>query len=96
MHNYTTDITGVSGYNHTGNYFATFNGTSSATPLVAGACALLVSAKPTLTETEIRQTLEKYADKVGSIEYVGGRNDQLGYGRLNVFNAISAVLNNGT
>lgn len=92
VHNYTTDITGVSGYNSGGDYFEAFNGTSAATPLVAGACALLVSAKPGLTESEIRRTLEKSADKVGATAYTGGRNDQLGFGRLNVFNALSAVL----
>jgi subtilisin family serine protease len=93
VHNFTTDITGNSGYNSGGNYYERFNGTSSATPLVAGACALLISAKPDAHEREIRDAIEQSADKVGNTAYVDGRNDQLGYGRLNVLNALRRLMN---
>jgi subtilisin family serine protease len=93
VHNFTTDITGASGYNGGGNYYDRFNGTSSATPLVAGACALLISAKPDAHEREIRDALEQSADKVGNKAYVNGRNDQLGYGRLNVLRALRRLMN---
>ena len=43
---YTTDITGSSGYS-TGNYYASFGGTSAACPYAAGAAAVLLSAANT-------------------------------------------------
>ena len=43
VHNCTTDITSTAGYDPS-NYFAIFNGTSSATPIVAGAAGLVLSA----------------------------------------------------
>jgi thermitase len=94
VHNYTTDISGDGGYNRAvdGNYVNNFNGTSSATPIVAGAAGLILSANPELTEAEVRQILRDAADKVGGVPYVNGRNDQMGYGRLNVLKALEAAL----
>jgi subtilisin-like proprotein convertase family protein len=40
-----------------------FGGTSSATPTVAGACALVLSANPSLTGLEVKQLLQQTADK---------------------------------
>ena len=40
-----------------------FGGTSSATPTVAGVCALVVSANPSLTGEEVKQLLEQTADR---------------------------------
>lgn len=91
VHNLTTDITGTSGYDG-GDYFATFNGTSSATPLVAGACALILSANPHLNEAAVRDIIKNTADKVGQFPYRNGRNDYFGHGRLNVLNAVQAAL----
>ena len=93
VHNYTTDITGRDGYNTSpdGHYMHNFNGTSSATPIVAGAAGLLLSANPSLTELQVRQLLTDTADKVGNLSYVNGRNDQMGYGRLNVLKAVQAT-----
>jgi len=93
VHNLTTDIIGSDGYSE-GGYYRTFNGTSSATPLVAGACGLLLSAVPKLKESEVRDALKATGDKVGAAQYVGGRNDQMGYGRLNVRKALDYVLAN--
>jgi subtilisin family serine protease len=89
VHNYTTDISGAADYGYDpSDYIATFNGTSSATPIVAGACALILSAAPNLAESQVRQLIVDTADKVGATPYVGGRNDFFGFGRLNVLRAI--------
>ena len=96
VHNQTTDNAGRDGYNKVpapdGNYVSDFNGTSSSTPIVAGAVGLVLSAKPDLQEDEVRQLIRDTADKVGPLPYVGGRNDRMGHGRLNVLRAVQSVL----
>ncbi|MEA3438055.1 MAG: S8 family serine peptidase [Thermodesulfobacteriota bacterium] len=86
VHNLTTDISGVGGY--TADDYTDFNGTSSATPIVAGAAGLLLSANNDLTELQIRDRLKQVADKVGTKPYQNGRNDEFGSGRLNVLAAL--------
>ncbi len=93
VHNYTTDISGAAGYNPgsaflSGDYVHNFNGTSSATPLVAGAAGLILSVAPGLTESKVRSILKQTADKVGSVVYATGRNDHMGHGRINVLKAV--------
>jgi subtilisin family serine protease len=90
VHNLTTDISGQNGYAG-GDYQPKFNGTSSATPIVAGACALLLSANPDLRENQVRSIIQQTADKVGPYPYVDARNDFFGNGRLNVLAAIQAA-----
>ncbi|MDJ0851365.1 MAG: S8 family serine peptidase [Myxococcota bacterium] len=87
VHNLTTDISAGRGYDP-GDYTPGFNGTSSATPIVAGAAGLLLSANPELTEAEVRELIRQGADKVGAAPYTNGRNDQMGFGRLNVLAAL--------
>jgi thermitase len=87
VHNVTTDIVGAGGYDPS-DYFAKFNGTSSATPIVAGACALILSAQPNLRENQVRTIIMNSADKVGATPYVNGHNDFFGFGRLNVLRSI--------
>lgn len=91
VHNMTTDNSGTAGYDQT-SYVANFNGTSSATPIVAGAAGLVLSACPDLSERDVRQILTGTADKVGSYPYTNGRNDRFGYGRLNTYGAVMAAL----
>lgn len=87
VHHWTTDITGSGGYG-SDDYVPDFNGTSSATPIVAGAAGLILSADPDLHEAAVRDILRNTADKVGSLRYVNGRNDRMGYGRINVLEAV--------
>jgi subtilisin family serine protease len=98
----TTDRTGTAGYNPSGgsagDYVMNFNGTSSATPHVAGLAGLLLSAKPTLTNVEVRDLIEQTADKVGSVPYAtvagypnGTWNEEMGYGRINAYRALQTV-----
>lgn len=94
VHNYTTDIMGRGGYNREpdGNYYPDFNGTSSATPIVAGEAGLILSANPGLSEDKVREIIRDTADKVGSIPYLRGRNDSMGFGRINVLRAVQTAL----
>ncbi len=49
-----------------GDYESDFNGTSSATPIVAGIAGLVLSANPELTEQQVQDIIRDTADKVGS------------------------------
>jgi hypothetical protein len=63
-----------------GNAYGLRNGTSMATPHVAGAAALLLAHDPTLTNAEVKWRLLKGATPRGLPVLTGGR--------LNVFNAL--------
>lgn len=68
-----------------------FGGTAAAAATVAGACALLLSARPALTEAELRELLTTTADPVGQHRYAEGRNDHCGHGRINVLEAVETA-----
>jgi subtilisin family serine protease len=94
VHIPTTDITGSGGYN-AGDYDLVFNGTSSATPHVAGLAALIRSAYPALSNVQVRAHIERTAQKVGAVAYAdtagkfnGSWNKEMGYGRINVLRAL--------
>uniref|UniRef100_K3WF12 subtilisin n=1 Tax=Globisporangium ultimum (strain ATCC 200006 / CBS 805.95 / DAOM BR144) TaxID=431595 RepID=K3WF12_GLOUD len=85
-----------SSWNSADNGYRSISGTSMATPHVAGAVALLLSAQPDLAIDEIKVALYTTTDQVGlgSTNYTCGGtsdknwpNNQFGHGRLNVFNA---------
>jgi subtilisin family serine protease len=83
----TTDISGRRGYSRSLTT-PTFNGTSSATPFVAAAAALVLSVRPDLTEAQVRQLLVDTTDRIvpGS-----GWSKFVGHGRLNAFAAVRAA-----
>jgi subtilisin family serine protease len=85
----TTDVTGANGYTAT-DYTSTFGGTSSAAPLCSGIAALAISADPTLTAAEIRQIMRNSGRKIGSSAYVGGWNQEYGYGAVDALAVVSA------
>jgi len=70
-----------------------FQGTSSSAPIVAAAVALMLEADPTLTRVDIQSILRAHADKIGSIAYVGGKNDYYGYGKLNLDASLVRIRN---
>jgi subtilisin family serine protease len=75
-----------------GDKYKHFGGTSAATPMVAGICALMLSANPDLTAREVRQILIDTADKIGSPwEYTAGHSVKYGYGRVNADKAVAAA-----
>lgn len=99
---YTTDIQSSAGYNTSngtnGNYYASFNGTSSACPHVAGVAALMLSVNPTLTGQQVRDVIEQTAQKAGNYSYTtttgrsnGTWNNEMGYGLVNAYAAVYAV-----
>ncbi len=91
VHIRTTDITGSGGMSP-GDYAQAFNGTSAATPLVAGLAGLVLSADSSLTEIGVREVICSTADKVGQYPYTNGRNDELGFGRINALRAVQVAL----
>ena len=83
---YTTDIMGSGGYS-SGNYVPNFNGTSSATPHVAGLMGLILSVDPDLRSWEVEEIIKQTADHLGA----PGRNEEFGFGRINCRRALEAV-----
>ncbi|MEN9613299.1 MAG: hypothetical protein RLZZ628_4113 [Bacteroidota bacterium] len=71
-----------------------FGGTSSATPLVAGICALILSANPDLTAKEVKKILIQTSDKIGTpADYDSqGHSKLYGYGRVNAAAAVKEAL----
>lgn len=69
------------------NYREGVGGTSLASPLVAGAAALLKSVHPTWTVTQIQTRLYNTADALSESQSSGTKTI-LGYGRLNIGRAL--------
>lgn len=69
--------------------YANLSGTSMASPLVAGAAALILSEQPSLTPAQVRSRLATAAENIDAQNalYVG----KIGAGRLNVLNALFGV-----
>ncbi len=104
---FTADRVGAPGYD-SGDYTNTFGGTSSATPVVAGVAALVLSANPRLTAREVRGILEQTADKIvdadadpqlenrlGNYDPNSRRSDWFGYGKVNALKAVQAAVRKG-
>jgi PKD repeat protein len=70
-----------------GKYSQNFSGTSASCPVAAGVAALVLSANPMLTATDVRLILEHTADKIEPdfADYHGITSRSLthGYGRIN-------------
>jgi len=83
----TTDIDGRRGYSNS-RTTPSFNGTSSATPFVAAAAALMLSVKPDLSEERVRELLQQTAEPLTKSRKW---NINTGYGRLNADGATRAA-----
>ncbi|MBV6623279.1 MAG: S8 family serine peptidase [Rivularia sp. (in: Bacteria)] len=99
---FTTDQLGAAGYTK-GDFTAYFGGTSSATPVVAGVAALILSVNPDLTVVQVKRILEETADKIVDLEadaQLGlrygsyddnGHSKWFGYGKVNALSAVKAA-----
>jgi len=69
-------------------------GTSFACPVIAGVAALVLSANPNLSASEVKSIMETTADKVGDAgDYdENGHSPKFGFGRVNAANAVRKAL----
>ncbi|MHA1778269.1 MAG: S8 family serine peptidase [Candidatus Heimdallarchaeaceae archaeon] len=67
------------------NDYDQMSGTSMATPMVAGVCALILSANPNLSPAEVRNILESTATDLGA----AGWDKYYGYGEVNALAAVN-------
>jgi subtilisin family serine protease len=70
-----------------------FGGTSSATPLVAGIAALMLSANDRLDSEALREILKNTAEKIGSGYDANGHSVKFGFGRVHAGRAVAAAKN---
>jgi subtilisin family serine protease len=70
------------------NYFI---GTSASAPIVTGIIALMLEKNPNLTREEIETILKNNADKIGAIPYTDGKNDEYGYGKVNLSKVLESL-----
>lgn len=82
------------------DYNLAFNGTSSATPVVAGVAALVLSINNNFTQAQVREIIERSARKAGPYTYGfapgqpnGSWTSELGHGMVNAKNAVLAAQN---
>jgi len=86
----TCDIVGTGGY-RTGDIEPFFNGTSCATPYVAGVAALIKSANPAYTPAQVRAALVNSARDVVNVESVAGWDRYSGYGMVDAQAAVGGT-----
>ena len=75
----------------TNNGYVEYDGTSMATPCVAGVMALLLEADPSLTPAQIDSIIELTATKIGNVT----KNNTVGSGRINALAAVNALFYHG-
>ena len=71
------------------NPYASWRGTSFASPIVAGVAALVVSANASLANSQVVSILKQTADDLGT----AGTDATFGAGRVNAFRAVLAAFN---
>ncbi len=75
----------------TTNNYIEMDGTSMATPCVAGVLAMLLEANPDLTPTELDSIIELTSTRVGNTM----KNNRVGTGRIDALAAINALFHHG-
>jgi hypothetical protein len=72
----------------TGNAYGTGTGTSYAAPCAAACAALALSVNPRMSRNQLRTIMQETADHIGGVNYVNGRHDRYGFGRVNAERAV--------
>jgi subtilisin family serine protease len=72
--------------------YVAYDGTSMATPHVAGVAALLKSIKPDASPAELRRIIESTAEDLGG---TGQKHLKYGYGLVNAFAAAQEIMSGG-
>jgi subtilisin family serine protease len=76
-----------------GDYNFHFTGTSSSCPLVAGICALLLSANSELKSADVKEIIKTTARKIGpAAEYRDGHSTKFGFGCIDAESAVQEAL----
>jgi len=79
-------------YNHEqGLDYLSFSGTSAATPLIAGAAALVLQARPTLSAHELRAVLLESSDRASRIGADPQQDNARGWGIPDLCKALSSM-----
>ncbi len=87
----TVGVAEISQYSRSYKIIHNFSGTSSACPLVAGICALILSVRPNLTANQVKHILKSTTDRIGTSadNYdINGHNRYFGYGKINALKAV--------
>ncbi|TMM06519.1 MAG: hypothetical protein E6G10_00285 [Actinobacteria bacterium] len=75
----------LSTYDSSNSSYTTLSGTSMATPHVAGVAAMIFDRNPLFTAAQARSKLDASVDDLGA----AGRDQQFGFGRVNLAKAVS-------
>ncbi len=73
------------------NSYGSSDGTSFSAPIVSGVVTIMLSVNPLLTPANIKSILTSTADKVGGYNYISGKSNELGYGRINAYAALQQL-----
>lgn len=93
----TGNVDGCPGAMVCSDYRSSFGGTSHASPTVAGAAALILSVRPTLSWVQVRDILRESAVQIDAAnanpigQWAGGFSQWYGFGRLDVAAAVTAA-----
>lgn len=70
------------------NNYENYAGTSMASPVIAAVAAMILAVNPQLTASEVKDIIYNSADDING----GGYDDELGYGRVNAYEAVKKAI----